>query len=381
MKKRIISLLMASALLLGLLAGCGSSGSEDSPDNNSGNAGSNTSQGSQNTEDNKAPADSGETYNLIVSLTKGENNTTALQDYLADIEAASNGRITFEIYFSGQLLAVPEIPQGLETGVADISEFVISEFPTLFPMASTIVGLPFLGMTNDTVETFGMLYDEFPEFKQEFTDAGMILLNYMCTQPYNFHFTFDNPVVTLPEDLNGLKIITSRADVTQFLGEYGASAVASAPPDYYTNLANGVVEGTLLHYPMMFNNGLIETVKQHLIVEEGGGMAMDTSVYVMSTAAFEKLPADLQALFTDEARNDKFFNDNQAVQVVDGEKGLQASRDQGNLITFMTDDMLAAWEAAFAPITEKTLADLDAKGMPATTIYNRAKEIIAELKG
>lgn len=380
MKKRVLALLTALILMFGLLAACG--GGEDVPDgptNDSASSAPGTSQSQQQGE--STPADDGKTYNLIVSLTKGEKNTTALQEYLADIEAASNGRITFEIYYSGQLLAVPEIPQGLETGVADISEFVISEFPTLFPLASTIVGLPFLGMTNETVETFGMLYDEFPEFQQEFADAGMVLLNYMCTQPYNFHFTFDSPVVTLPEDLSGLKIITSRADVTNFLAKYGASAVASAPPDYYTNLSNGVVEGTLLHYPMMFNNGLIETVKQHLIVEEGGGMAMDTSVYVMSSAAFEKLPADLQALFTDEARNEKFFNTNQDIQVVDGEKGLQASKDQGNAIHFMSDAELAAWKDAFAPINEQTLADLDAKGLPATTIYNRAQEIIAELKG
>lgn len=329
---------------------------------------------------NEAPVDNGETYNLIVSLTKGEKNTTALQEYLADIESASNGRITFEIYFSGQLLAVPEIPQGLETGVADISEFVLAEFATMFPLSSTIVGMPFMGMTNDTIKTFQRLYDEFPAIQQEFSDNGMVLLNYLCTQPYNFHMTGSDPI-TLPEHLAGQKVITTRTDITNFLQSVGASAVASAPPDFYTNLSNGVVNGTLLHYPMMYNNGLIETCKQHLLVEEGGGIYMDTSVYVMSSAAWEKLPADLQALFTDEARLERFFSYNQETMEADSAKGLAACEAQGNIIHYMNAEELAAWKAAFAPINEATLANLDGQGLPATEIYERALEIIAELKG
>lgn len=374
MKRRIISILMASALFLTLLAGCGGN-----------NGGGTETKAPANSGDNapaqaSAPSDSGETYNLIVSLTKGQNNTTALQEYLADIEEASNGRITFEIYFSGQLLAVPEIPQGLDTGVADITEFVLSEFPTMFPLSSTIVGLPFLGMTNETISTFQQLYNEFPEIQKEFSDANMVMLSYLCTQPYNIHLTTDKPV-TLPADLNGLKLITSRTDITNFLSKYGASAVASAPPDYYSNLSNGVVEGTILHYPMMYNNGLVPTCKQHVLVEEGGGIYMDTSVYVMSSSAWEKLPADLQALFTDEARLERFFTYNQETLEADGAKGLAQCEEQGNTIHYMTDDELTAWKDAFAPINEETLAGLDSQGLPATQIYERALEIIAELKG
>lgn len=369
--KKALSILLALAMMLALGA-CGGGSTSSAPAGNTSTPSSGTS--------SEQPSDPGETYNLIVSLTKGQNNTTALQAYLADIEAASNGRITFEIYYSGQLLAVPEIPQGLDTGVADITEFVLSEFPSMFPLSSTIPGMPFLGMTTETDGMFGKLYAETPEMQKEFEDAGMVLLNYLCMMPYNFHFTSTDSV-TVPEDLAGKKIITSRADVTNFLGEYGASAVASAPPDYYTNLSNGVVEGTLLHYPMMFNNGLIETVKQHLMVEEGGGLYMDTGVYVMSSGAWNKLPADLQALFTDEARVAKFFADNQESMEIDAGKGLAAAEEQGNVIHYMTADELAAWQEAFAAINAETLANLDGQGLPATQIYERAQEIIEELKG
>lgn len=369
--KKALSILLALVMVLTLVA-CGSGGSSSS---SAGNAGTPSSGATSET-----PSDSGETYNLVVSLTKGQNNTTALQAYLADIEAASNGRITFEIYYSGQLLAVDEIPQGLETGVADITEFVLSQFPSMFPLSSTIPGLPFLGMTTETDAMFGILYNETPEMQKEFEDAGMVLLNYLCMMPYNFHMTGTDPI-TAPEDLAGLKVITSRADVTNFLQSVGASAVASAPPDYYTNLSNGVVDGTLLHYPMMYNNGLIETVKQHVMFEEGGGMYMDTGVYVISSGAWNKLPADLQALFTDEERVAKFFADNQESMEIDAAKGLAAAEEQGNIIHYLTDDELVAWQEAFAAINAQTLADLDGQGLPATEIYERALEIIAELKG
>lgn len=371
MKRRVLSILMVGIMLMVLLTGCGSTGG-GSPE------ASGDVPPSQEAESN-APVDTGETYNLIVSLTKGQTNTTALQEYLADIESASNGRITFEIYYSGQLLAVPEIPQGLDTGVADITEFVLSEFPTMFPLSSTIVGLPFLGMTNDTIETFQKLYDEYPEIQKEFENANMVLLSYLCTQPYNIHLTSDK-TVRVPSDLKGQKIITTRTDITQFLGDYGASAVSCAPPDYYSNLSNGVVNGTILHYPMMYNNGLIPTCKQHVIVEEGGGIYMDTSVYVMSSAAWERLPADLQTYFTDEARLERFFTYNQETLETDGAKGLEESETSGHDVHFLSEEELAVWQDAFQPINEQTLANLDDQGFPATEIYERALEIIEELK-
>lgn len=356
MKKRILAILTASVLVLALLAGCSGGGGDSTPGGGD------------------------ETYKLVVSLTKGENNTTALQAYLTDIEEASEGRIEFEIYYNNQLMQVPEIPQGLESGVADITEFVLSEFPTMFPLSSTIVGLPFMGMTNDTIETFGMLYDEFPEIQKEFEDAGMVMLSYLCTQPYNIHLTTSSQV-RLPQDLNGLKLITSRTDITNFLSAQGASGVASAPPDYYSNLSNGVVEGTILHWPMMYNNGLIPTCRQHLLVEEGGGIYMDTSVYVISSGAWDRLPDDLKALFTDEERVNTFFYDNQETLEADADKGLQESMDSGDTVNYMTAEELQAWRDAFSSINEATLSSLDEQGLPATEIYQRALEIIGELKG
>lgn len=373
MKKRIWSIVTALSLLVLILAGCsgGNGGGGSDAPNGSGGSTPNTS----------APAaDSGESYNLIVSLTKGQTNTTALQEYLADIEQASGGRLTFEIYYNNQLMQVPEIPQSLETGVADITEFMLSEFPTMFPLSSTIVGLPFMGMTNDTIRTFQRLYDEYPEIQKEFEDAGMVMLSYLCTQPYNIHLTSDKPV-KVPDDLNGMKIITSRTDISNFLAAHGASAVASAPPDYYSNLSNGVVNGTILHYPMMFNNGLIPTCKQHVIVEEGGGIYMDTSVYVISTGAWSKLPAELQAYFTDPDRLERFFTYNQETLETDGTKGLEESNAQGHVVTYLSAEELTAWQEAFKPINDQTLADLDGQGLPATEIYERAQEIIQELKG
>ena len=76
MKKRILAILTASVLVLALLAGCSGGGGDSTPGGGD------------------------ETYKLVVSLTKGENNTTALQAYLTDIEEASEGRIEFEIYYT-----------------------------------------------------------------------------------------------------------------------------------------------------------------------------------------------------------------------------------------------------------------------------------------
>ena len=87
--KKALSILLALVMMLALVA-CGGGGGTSAP---AGNPSSTPSSGVSS----EQPSDPGETYNLIVSLTKGQNNTTALQAYLADIEAASNGRIASRI--------------------------------------------------------------------------------------------------------------------------------------------------------------------------------------------------------------------------------------------------------------------------------------------
>ncbi|WP_258359815.1 TRAP transporter substrate-binding protein DctP [Moorella sulfitireducens (nom. illeg.)] len=356
MKRKILALLLALSLVLVMLAGC---------NGDSGTAGSNSS------------SDPAETFTLIVSLTKGQKNTTALQDYLASIEKDSNGRIKFEIFYSGSLLKVPEIPQGLTSGVCDISEFILAEFPTIFPLNSTILGLPFIGMSQDSGGVYRQLLEEFPEMQEEYTNAGMVMLNYLVTLPYNLHLTTDREV-KVPSDLRGLKIITTRKDIASIIQDNGGAPVSMEPGEYYSSMEKGVVDGTVLHFPMMFNAGLIPLCKQHVMVSERGGIYSDISAYVMSANTWNKLPADLQALFTDEERVAKFFQDDVVLLKSYHDKSMEAIKENGNKIVYLTDEEIAQWQAAAAATIEASLAELDAQGLPATQIYERALELIAE---
>ena len=55
--------------------------------------------------------------------------------------------------------------------------------------------------------------------------------------------------------------------------------------------------------------------------------------------------------------------------------------DSGDTVNYMTAEELQAWRDAFSSINEATLSSLDEQGLPATEIYQRALEIIGELKG
>ena len=92
MKKRLLALTLSFAMLLTLLAACGSSGgSAGKPSDQPG--GSNSA----------APADDGKTYTMRSgTLTvETEPNTATALDFAEKIAAATDGRVTVQVFPTG----------------------------------------------------------------------------------------------------------------------------------------------------------------------------------------------------------------------------------------------------------------------------------------
>src|SRR3712207_5862267 len=56
--------------------------------------------------------------------------------FAAEVEEASDGKVTFEPYWSNTLLDPLEVPEGLTGGVADLSIITPSYYPEQFPVAT-----------------------------------------------------------------------------------------------------------------------------------------------------------------------------------------------------------------------------------------------------
>lgn len=163
-----------------------------------------------------------------------------------EIEKQTQGRIKFEFYPSGTLFPMEAAVDSIKGGVADLGMIAASTHAKSFPLIG-ITGLPLLGFP-DTLEgniagsnaVFAVI-NKFPELQKQ-------------TSEFKWLFAFVTPnrglvtktkEVHLPGDLKGLKIGGS-GSVIDFAAMQGAAKVVVVPPDSYTSLEKGVVDGMFL---------------------------------------------------------------------------------------------------------------------------------------
>ena len=224
------------------------------------------------------------------------------------------------------------------------------------------------------------LYDEFPELQQEFEALGIKVIAVTTLGMYGMHFA-DKNEVRVPEDLRGRKMVPQSQTFLQILESYNASGSYIPPGQMYENLEKGVIEGYVNNWAFQGWFGLSDLVVQH--VEFGDyGIFHEWNILGVNLEFYNSLPADLQQLLIDKYRTTRGFEAmwGDTADLVAGEKAKAAAKD--DLMVILTDAELQLWEDILLPTHEIELAEVAAlKGDITYTIYERAKEIIADRYG
>ena len=127
MRTRSISSIAALAALTVAFAGCSTNAGTPGPSSDGGGL-----------EDFEA-------VSLTVSINEPEGvlNDYA-RDYFAEIEEASEGKISFELFYAGSLLPGDQVLGGVADGLADIGQITPTFYPDQLPIASWFQGLGFM---------------------------------------------------------------------------------------------------------------------------------------------------------------------------------------------------------------------------------------------
>jgi len=315
-------------------------------------------------------------YKMNVSFAAPEFSTTEITAALDRIQAASNGRIEFTYYYSWSLSSVPTVVDDLTSGVVDIAAVPINEHLSLFPYSNLVTYTPFLGLPNmlDAAKIYDELYAENEVFAQEYANLGLkYWTNYPCPG-YNIFTTKDNQIKT-PDDLAGLKLITSSSMMAQFIEAHGGAVLNSPVTDYATNLNTSVADGVVNHANVLMAFGCMDFLKGATVFGDQGS-AMSLMMMCFSEDAWNALPADLQALFEAEAET---LRDNQCEYDDPSHGGnIHSIRGTGGAVVELTDDEIKVWQDAFAPYLEAYIAELEAGGATeAQAIYDALQAKLA----
>ena len=354
--KRFFAFLLTGAMFFALLCGC----STQSPGNT----------------DTQNGGDSGEVYTFIVSSPKNDKAEAPFVDWLHKLEELSEGRLQFDIHLSSSLYQQSELISAMASGMCDIGVLSLSEDPNTFKLNSNIISLPFMGMGFSNDDIYQTLYEEYPELKAEYDNAGVMLLDYSYNPPFNLHFTTSDPV-KVPSDLKGKKVVTTSDILASFIAEQGGAPVSQPITEWYNSLEKGVATGLVAHGANIYNFGIIEILKQDLIFGEGTGISTNLNGYLWAKESWEKLPEDLQQLILDNVP--EFHENNNASQIAQTEEADAACEENQNLITVLNDEEIAVWRDAASDLIDAKLKEIeDETGAPATEMYERALELAAE---
>ena len=245
-KMKLLSLMLVLAMVVSMLAACGSNASDDTSAAESAEA---------TTEDN-ADVATGDTYDvepLTINFTTTYNETETggeiikhFEEYLSSI---TNGNITLNVYWGGTVYDTAAELEAVSTGGADMT------FLGHMPHIDVLNYLAFPGFapggTQAALDYFDALMFEDEEtsalIQGEAADNGVIYLNVIAgganALASTFEFTDLDSLIAGSSSFGNMD-----AAIFEYLG-FQVSAVA--PPDTYEALGNGLIDATQMGFAPM----------------------------------------------------------------------------------------------------------------------------------
>jgi len=311
------------------------------------------------------------TLKLHQFLPAQANVPKLILDVWADnVEADSEGRIKIDRFPSMQLGGVPpELYDQAVDGVADVIWTVVGYTPGRFPRTE-VFELPF--MVNDAHAAsyaFWKMYEE--HMQEDFADTK--ILGTWVHGPGVIH---SSEPVSVPADMNGLKVRGASRQVNALLQELGAEPVGMPVPAVPEALSKGVIDATTIPWEVTAALKVPELVDYH--TEFTGPMLYTvTFVLAMNNDAYNGLPDDLKAVIDQNSGLEFSVFAGGTQQSVDG-PSREMAVDNGNDITVLDAAASAAWAEAAQPVYGTWLADMDGLGIDGQALIDQAQALMAE---
>lgn len=292
--------------------------------------------------------------------------------WIEEVKEATGGKVNITHYASASLGAQQDHYNMVLSRQADI---VLSGGTEGIHLRSEFVTLPFL---FNTTQEAG--YVQWKVAQKYMVDTELKDVKYL----YSIPVALDNIAVNKQqikslEDMKGLKITTGGDIATKALEALGATPVFLPPPDMYTAIERGMVDGLAGNWEKLFIFKEYEVTKYR--TGNINAWAMVMPIY-MNLDAWNSIPSDLQ-------------------EVIDGLSGLERSQHNGAIMDDtdrmfrgmieeydkevgnppfydLTNEERDRWIAITESVRQDWVKDKEAKGIPAQEILDMTYALVKE---
>lgn len=271
--RKFAAFALAIVLMLSLCTGCG-----DGKDN-----------GNQ-----KAEGDYSYHWKLATTETSDYYMTVLAQEFLDKVSERTGGKVTGEVFASGQLGGLVDALEGLELGTVDIVMDGFSSLGEVNPLFD-VLGMPYLYDNDEHRDKFWDEYfDECAELVAEKANIRMVTVldglnrNLSCTKAVNNL-----------NDLKGLKIRVPTITTYMKVWEcFGTAPVPMALSEVYTSIQNNVVQGQENDIMLTMNMNFYEVAPYAIMTEH---VPYEGSLF-FNEETFQSFPEELQKIILEVGR-------------------------------------------------------------------------------
>lgn len=298
-----------------------------------------------------------------------DQETIVVQEFIEDVEGATNGKVKITSYSGSTLAAADGQFDAANTGAVDIGFSVNSYTPNQFPLTS-VMELPFIGKSGEeNAKVLWQLYEEFPEFEEEY--IGTVPLWLFTSDPGQI-FTVGKPVKSV-EDLKGMRIRSPSAETNEWLTNLGATPVSMPMNETYEALERGVVDGTIAPWEALLGHSLIDVVDYATV----GNFYASTFYATMNEQSWDSLGADNQTAI-EELIGEKMSMKAGALYDQAEKDAIIKAEELGIEIYELSEEELEEWKELINPTIENWIDKINERGLPGQEIYDRVRELNGE---
>lgn len=314
----------------------------------------------------------GEPMELTFSFGSSEEYMKPYKDAEAAITKRTGGRVTFTNYFGGSLVSATEALDAIQSGMCDLADITLTNFPDRFPYSEQVCATPFVGFTSIPMaaDVYRQYIPSHPECMAEFTACNITPLLFVGV--WGTALTFRDVVeINGPDDLAGKKIITASAGETQFLQDCGAIPVSDNILNLGELFQNGVVDGSMVGLYLTNMFGALDFAKSVYYFD--ASFTTGCRAFCINNDVWNSFDPTLQKIFQEELSSDEFLAYAAETWAANDQSHLDKCDELGLPVNRINGDKLKVWQDKAAPYTEAKLAELESKG------YTEARRLHQDL--
>jgi TRAP-type C4-dicarboxylate transport system substrate-binding protein len=294
--------------------------------------------------------------------------TVADEAWIDYIHEKTNGQVKITPYWGGTLVGKQENVAEMTEGVADIGQIVVFA-ETGYEILNAFMCYGWDSTDSARALRVGQeIFRKFPEYQKEF--PGLVVLGFTNTL-YDTLMTVD-PIKTMG-DLKGHTYNGDFPTADAFMS-FGATAVKIPPPELYTQMEKGLLDGLCFPLETLFGFKFAEVVNYVNLDVSCPNQAIPNRVFNQNK--FNSLPADLQKIFVD---SEEYWMDQQ-LQAFNNANTVGIDFAKGIGVEFI--NLSAAekekWQNALKDVAYARAKKVDSIGKPGTAILEETERLIKE---